>query len=178
MRRRTLLQWLARLSGALPVARAKASPQNDVFTHQQRAMLAEVSAVVLPSELGKAGTEAVVKNFENYVREYHGGADTDHGYGFTRVVPKPPSPAIAYVQQLSSFSSPLTKAAIEQHLQQAKVKDLPRVPDGRSIVADLMSFYFRSSEANDLCYLRAIGRDQCRGLAGSELAPKPLRSVS
>jgi hypothetical protein len=38
-----------------------------------------------------------------------------------------------------------------------------------------MAFYFRSSDANDLCYRAAIGRDLCRGLDGSEQAPPPLK---
>ena len=33
---------------------------------------------------------------------------------------------------------------------------MPRIPDGKSVIADLMSFYFRSAEANDLCYRAAI----------------------
>jgi hypothetical protein len=37
-----------------------------------------------------------------------------------------------------------------------------------------MAFYFRSSDANDLCYRAQIGRDQCRGLAGSDRPPAPL----
>jgi hypothetical protein len=39
-----------------------------------------------------------------------------------------------------------------------------------------MSFYFRGSDANDLCYRAAIGRDKCRGLAGSQNPPSELRA--
>jgi hypothetical protein len=37
-----------------------------------------------------------------------------------------------------------------------------------------MAFYFNSSEANDLAYRAAIGRDTCRGLTGSENRPAPM----
>jgi hypothetical protein len=37
-----------------------------------------------------------------------------------------------------------------------------------------MAFFYRGSEANDLCYRAEIGKDTCRGLADSEKAPKPL----
>ena len=60
-------------------------------------------------------------------------------------------------------------------LEEAHITDLPRTPDGRHVAADLMAFYFRSSDANDLCYRAAIGRDQCRGLENSEQAPAPLK---
>jgi hypothetical protein len=56
----------------------------------------------------------------------------------------------------------------------ARVQDLPERPDGRHVAADLLAFFFRSSEASDLCYGKAIGRDQCRGLPGSEDPPAPL----
>ncbi len=147
----------------------------DPFTSRQRKTLVELASLVLPSALGKSGAESTAANFEQYVRDYRAGADTDHGYGFTHVTPKPPSPAATYARQLSELQSPLTRDAIEGALQMAGVKELPRVPDGKSVVSDLMSFYFRSSEANDLCYSAAIGRDECRGLAGSEQPPAPLR---
>ena len=57
-------------------------------------------------------------------------------------------------------------------LEQAKVTQLPQTPDGKHVASDLMTFYFRSSEANDLCYRAHIGRDECRGLAGSEQEPR------
>jgi hypothetical protein len=117
----------------------------------------------------------VADEFVIYVRDYRPGADTEHGYGFTRVVPKPPSPARRYAEQLSALPSPLTKDAVKQALTQSGVKELPRVPDGKSVIADLMAFYFRGSEANDLCYRAAIGRDQCRGLNGSDQTPAPLQ---
>jgi hypothetical protein len=49
---------------------------------------------------------------------------------------------------------------------------LPRTPDGKHVASDLMAFYFNSSEANDLCYRAHIGRDECRGLAGSDREPR------
>jgi hypothetical protein len=66
----------------------------------------------------------------------------------------------------------LRRAAVEAALTQAKVTALPQSPDGRHVATDLMAFYFRSSDANDLCYRAHIGRDSCRGLAGSEQEPK------
>ena len=50
------------------------------------------------------------------------------------------------------------------------------VPTAGTWLSDLLAFFFRSSEANDLCYGAAIGRDHCRGLPGSEEAPAPLKA--
>lgn len=175
MLRRTYLQKLSGLLSLFALPPFKVFGQHHTFDVKERRTLNEVASIVLPSALGKHGAETIAANFEEYVRGYRANADTDHGYGFTHVVPKPPSPAAKYAKQLAALPWPLTRADIEGALEQAGVKDLPRVPDGKSVISDVMAFYFRSSEANDLCYSAAIGRDQCRGLAGSDKAPTALR---
>jgi hypothetical protein len=169
MRRRTALQWFASLGTAF-----RAWSQTPPFPGIQSAALRDLAALVLPGSLGRPGTDQIADQFGRYVREYRPGADTEHGYGFTRVRPKAPSPAPGYMRQLAALPVPLTREAVEAALEQAQIKDLPRLPDGKSVIADLMSFYFRSADANDLCYRAAIGRESCRGLAGSSKAPAPL----
>lgn len=142
------------------------------FPGGQTIALRNLAALVVPSTVDP---DQLADQFTRYVREYRPGADTEHGYGFTRVRPKPPSPAAEYVRQLAELPTPLTRDAVEAALERAQVKELPRVPDGKNVVADLMSFYFRSAEANDLCYRAAIQRDTCRGLAGSGDKPAPLK---
>jgi hypothetical protein len=139
--------------------------------------------VVLPSELGPTGIREIARRFEIWVREYRPGAEMDHGYGVTHLRTKAPSPAPAYLQQLESLRPNLLtgdaasrRQAVEAALEEAKLTDLPRSPDGRHVAADLMAFYFRSSDANDLCYRAAIGRDLCRGLKGSDNPPAALPS--
>jgi hypothetical protein len=163
MQRRTLLRWLASI-GPL-----RAWAQTAGFPGDQGEALRAVAKVVLPSELGPAGLEKTVAAFERWVREYRPGAEMDHGYGFTRLRSKPPSPAAVYLQQLRALGPNGDVAAA---LEQAKVTQLPQTPDGKHVASDLMTFYFRSSEANDLCYRAHIGRDECRGLAGSEKEPR------
>jgi hypothetical protein len=99
----------------------------------------------------------------------------DHGYGFTRLRNKPPLALANYRRQLAELGAEPSAETVARSLDAAGVTDLPRTPDGRHVASDLMTFYFRSSDANDLCYRAAIGRDQCRGLAGSENPPKELR---
>jgi hypothetical protein len=165
MRRRTVLKWLASLGTAI-------RGWSQTGLSAQSGTLKNLAAIVLPAGVA---SERVAEQFETYVREYRPGADTEHGYGFTRVRPKPPSPAAEYVRQLAALPVPLTRATVEAALEAAQIKDLPRLPDGKSVIADLMSFYFRSAEANDLCYRAAIERETCRGLAGSSKEPKPLK---
>ena len=57
----------------------------------------------------------------------------------------------------------------------AGVRNLPPRPLGQHVVADLMAFYFRSSEANDDCYQALINREVCRPIAITTRKPEPLR---
>ena len=182
MKRRTLLQWLATAPGTLPFRAVRAWAQATSFPGKEASTLRALAALVLPSELGREGTDRIAERFERWVRDYRPGADTEHGYGFTRVRAKPPSPAPAYVAQLETLREPLAGAdpatrrkAIEAALEQANINDLPRMPDGKHIITDLMSFFFQSADANDLCYRAAIQRYNCRGLEGSDNPPPALR---
>jgi len=160
--------------GVLPLARVRAWAQTAAFPGDYGDRLAALATVVLPAELGAARIRSITQAFEKWAREYRAGAEMDHGYGFTRLRTKPMSPAPGYLKQLAALPPALTTAAVIAAIEEARITDLPRTPDGRHVATDLMAFYFRGSDANDLCYRAAIGRDQCRGLAGSEKAPKEL----
>jgi len=162
MRRRTVLGWLA---GA-GVGRAQAP-----FPDGREEHLRALARVVLPSGVDAAAAAA---KFAEWVRGYRAGAEMDHGYGFTRLRTKPALPAANYARQLAALGTQPSAEAVAAALEEAHVTDLPRTPDGRHVASDLMAWYFRSSEANDLCYRAAIGRDLCRGLAESENPPKEL----
>jgi len=170
MRRRSLLGWLASL------APWRAGAQSASFPGGQAKALRALAAAVLPSELGPRNLESTAVAFERWVREYRPGAEMEHGYGFTRLRWKAPSPAPVYMGQLQALrltgDAEADRAAVEASLVAANVTALPRTPEGKHVAADLMAFYFRSSEANDLCYRAHIGRDLCRGLDGSEREPK------
>jgi hypothetical protein len=143
-----------------------------------------IAEVVLPEE---ADLKAAVASFNDWIANYKENADTDHGYGNTRVRPTGPSPARNYPAQIAALdaaartqgaasfaaaSREQRRAILETAIAEAKVDRLPARPTGAHVATDLMGHYFNSSEANDLCYRAAIGRDACRGLPGSELPPK------
>ena len=132
------------------------------FPQDQESTLKTLASVALPSSLGRAKTDELAMKFARWVRGYSPGAEMEHGYGFTRLESRPPSPAGRYVEQLRALAAKgVTAAAVEDALKD--VKALPRVPAGANVVADLMSFYFFSSEAADRCYEADIRSDACRG---------------
>src|SRR4249919_3198110 len=162
--RRNVLKSL----GAVPFLRFEQSDNS--------AILAAIAEVVLPAE---ADRKAAVTAFTAWIANYREGADTDHGYGNTRVRSTGPSPAKNYPAQLAALDAAAKatgaagfaaatldqrRAIVEAAILDAKVERLPARPAGAHIAADLMGHYFNSSVASDLCYRAAIGRDACRGL--------------
>ena len=66
------------------------------------------------------------------------------------------------------------RALLDAAFTKAGVKALPQRPTGQHVVADLMAFYFRSTEANDYCYSALIQREVCRPIAITTKRPAPL----
>lgn len=165
-----MLRAAATLGVSLPYAKAYST----LFSKAEQQKLQTIAKFVLPSALGEKGHHQIVDTFAEYVQKYRPGADTEHGYGKTHVTPKGQSPFSTYQLQLASLPATMTLADLKAFIVKNDMKELPRVPSGKNVVVDLMAFYFRSSAANDLCYESSIGRDECRGLHGSENVPKPL----
>jgi hypothetical protein len=183
MRRRTVIQVMMGALTARPryVRSAVQPPFGD--THRTR--LLALAAAVLPTEIGDAGHAGAVDQFLRWVEDYRPGAEMDHGYGATRPRVTAPSPAAGYLAQLDDLDTRAggslaartvseRQQAIAAALEAAKITALPRRPNGGHVAADLMAHYFRGAAANDLAYRRAIGRDACRGLAGSADRPAAL----
>jgi hypothetical protein len=154
------------------------------------ATLAAIGEAVLPSD---ADRKAAVAAFTAWIANYRQGADTDHGYGNTRVRSTGPSPARSYPAQIAALdvaakaegaagfaaaSLIRRRAIVEAAIADAKIERLPARPTGAHIAADLMGHYFNSPAASDLCYRAAIGRDACRGLTGSDQRPAHLPATN
>jgi Gluconate 2-dehydrogenase subunit 3 len=191
MKRRTLLQSIAAFVATRPLWPLNLFAQAPPLTDANVATLRAIAEVVLPSSLGADGHERATKRFVAWVRNYKEGVDTGYGYGDSRVNrPTGPSPAPRYDAQFAALDEaaraqggttfaklPADKrrVVIEAALNTPQqVTALPGRPNGTSLVADFMGYYYASPEANDLCYQAQIGRDTCRTLDGSDREPAPL----
>jgi hypothetical protein len=181
--RRAILKRLGAAAVApVHVVQRRASAESAI----DAVMLSAIADAVLPESLTAAARQRVTTDFQRWIREYRPGAEMDHGYGFTRLRTTGPSPAAKYGEQIALLSraagdsvfAKLPIAArrdlIARALADASVERLPARPTGAHIASDLMAFYFNSSDAFDRCYGATIGRDQCRGLPGSENPPPRL----
>ena len=191
MKRRTLLQSIAGLAAFLPFERLRLFAQPRELTPQAIATLQDIAPTVLPSALGPARVRAIVDKFVAWTRGYREGVPLAHGYGHPRLVRSGPTPVPGYLSQLaaledearargvgwSAMNQETRRAILDAAFTKAGVRNLPPRPTGQHIVADLMAFYFRSSEANDDCYNAIINREVCRPIAITVRKPEPKNYV-
>jgi len=187
MKRRTLLQWIAGVAAILPFERVRVFAQPRELTPRAVAMLQEIAPTVLPAALGPARTRALTDKFVTWTRGYREGVPLAHGYGHPRLVRSAPTPVPRYLSQLaaleeearakggswSTMNQETRRGILDAAFTTAGVRNLPPRPTGQHVVADLMAFYFRSSEANDDCYNAIINREVCRPIAVTVRKPEP-----
>jgi len=190
MQRRTLLQRAAAALAMLSFDRIRVFAQPRELTPDAIATLHDVAATVLPSSIGAARVRDVADKFVGWTRGYREGVALAHGYGHPRLVKSGASPVPGYVRQLAALAvaarakgkpwpaldPEARRLILDAALAEAGVRSLPPRPTGQHVVADLMAFYFRSSEANDLAYNALINREVCRPIAITTRKPAPLNS--
>jgi hypothetical protein len=189
MNRRAVLKSFGALLALLPLRRARLFAQAVAFEVERAPMLKAIAATVLPESLGRSGSDAVAESFGRWLTDYRAGVTMDHGYGATRVQQTPPLPFDLYARQIAELDSAATergasgfaalslsarRAVVTDALRAAKIDAMPQRPNGQHIASDLMTFYFRSSDANDLCYRAKVQRHACRGLRDALSPPPPL----
>jgi len=188
MKRRTLLQWTISAASVLPFARLRLFAQPRELTSEALATLREIAPTVLPASLGPARIGETIDKFVGWTRGYRERVPLSHGYGHPRLQKTAPSPVPAYVAQLAALDADARarggrwqaldvetrRGLLDAAFTKAGVKALPQRPTGQHVVADLMAFYFRSTEANDYCYSALIQREICRPIAITTKRPAPL----
>ena len=134
----------------------------------------ELAAVVLPSSLGRERTVKAADDFVRWFGNYKAGAQVSSGYGHPRTQVLGASPSSHYSEQLAALGSPITRESVAKALADAKIDRMPQRPEGKHIAADLLAYFYASSEGEDFLYNVAIKRDDCRGLGNSGQRPAKL----
>jgi hypothetical protein len=154
--------------------------------------LRALGRIVLPSEIGAAGVERAVAGFERWIAGYREGAELLHDYGSGEIRKTGPSPALRWAKQLrdldiaarklgrpfSTLDSGRQEELIRSVLVGSKPGGLPAVDRAPHVAVGLLSWFYGTAEASDLCYGVRIGRNGCRPLAESSQAPVPLAGRS
>jgi hypothetical protein len=186
--RRAFLGWLAAsVPAAAFVRRAHAASISHLAADPRT--LRALGDVVLPAELGAAGTATAVDSFQRWIIGYKEGAERVHGYGTSRLDFTGPTPATRWASQLdhldsaarSRFAKPFADVPVAQRremivaeLTMLKVDRLPSPGRAPHVALALLAHFYASGEATDLCYQARIGQQTCRPLANASRKPLPL----
>jgi hypothetical protein len=187
MHRRTLLRYIASASATFPLHRVRLWAQARELPPQAIAMLHQIGLAVLPASIGDVRIRSTVDGFVAWIRGYREDVPLAHGYGHPRLQKSGPTPVPRYIGQIEaidraardrgarfdSLDRETRRTLLDQSLTAAGVRVLPPRPSGQHVIADLMAFYFRSSQANDDCYRALIQREVCRPIEITIRRPEP-----
>lgn len=180
MKRRSFVAAMAAIpAGAVAIG--------DLFIQpDDRATLAALARTLLPAELTNADIARTAERFERWISSYRAGAEVNHGYGTGRIESLPPDPWPKWREQLRALESESVRRhsvafpAMQPLVRQQMVEAMPELSGAERIPAALtaphvalalLSWFYASPEANDLCYQARIQRDACRPL--NIVAEKP-----
>jgi len=195
--RRTFVSWLSGLGAALGLgvrARSGDAKGLDAVVPEQaatldRTMVTRLAEAVLPGELGDAGVSRVSRAFTQWVAEYRKGVELVHPYGSSNLRQTGESPAGRWRAQFAALDSEarrkhrrgfgaLTREQRRELVTAAmsadRINRMPEPLDANHVAMALVSWYFATPEATDLCYQARIGRNQCRPLVNAPRQPLPL----
>lgn len=198
--RRSFVSWIGAVTAALGVSkRAAARGLEEPLVASlplqpaglPAAELLALSQAVLPSELGTDGMARAARNFSKWANGYRTGAEILHGYGTDKVITAGESPVGAWGRQLIA----LNQLAREQHkaaftslsvsqrqdvvraaLAGEKIGGMPSPLEASHVAVGLLSWFYSSPDATDLCYEAKIGKNQCRPLVNSSREPLAIKS--
>jgi hypothetical protein len=144
---------------------------------------------ILPGELGKVRQDVASDAFWRWLSGYREDAELLHPYGSPRIGFTGASPVPRWAKQLSDldgaaraqFGTPFTALSVSRR-QDLVREALAAFPSARldevaaapHIALGLLSHFYGSSEATDLCYRAQIGRHKCRPLVHNERKPLPI----
>ena len=189
--RRTFLKQSAATVAAVSLPSCAPSSAESPDTLAPAALRA-VGEAVLPEELGEDGRERVVAAFELWAEGIEPVAEMAHPYLVPETVYTGADPRPGWGAQLraldiesrkrfgASFGEvgvPDRRTLLTRHMRAAGAA-FGRPENAGHIAVALAAHFFASPIATDICYGRAIAKQQCRGLAGAGDEPAPLPGVA
>lgn len=194
--RRHFLGWLSALAAAstwrpLRAAASVPAAEDQGAPPLPQELLAALGAAVLPAELGQPGIDRAVRGFATWVAGYRENAELLHPYGSAELERSPASPAGRWREQLAALDTaaravhqrPFVSLGLDerrnlvrQALEGVRLTGMPDPLRAPHVAVALLSHFYSSPDATDLCYQAEIRKNQCRPLVNSSREPIPLRS--
>ena len=184
--------FVGSVAASLPVAAAShriVKSARPPAASLDNALTRALGRAVLPSELGVAGIDRVVGEFQQWLDEYEAEAELNHGYGTDEIEHTPADPTPRWQAQLEALDaeargrSQLSFVALDadtqrdlvrRQIEEDRIDRLPRAYRARHVAVALLAYFYSTPEATDLCYRAAIGKNTCRPLRRSPDKPISL----
>jgi hypothetical protein len=193
--RRTFMKRTVALASAwaLPSCAPEAGKETTRAPTAESQTLAALAGIVLPAaSLGEVGVRRVVEGFRKWLDELEPVAELDHAYISTdEILYGPADPEPLWTAQLEALELEAEKrheasfAVIPREEQEALLRrQLSPYPDAAlpdparapHVALGLLAYFYQTSEANDLCYEKAIEKTTCRGVESGAVEPPARRS--
>jgi hypothetical protein len=188
--RRRFVGTLAVLPAAYALAEAQTEQHLGMLfvAPTDRALLQALAGAILPEELGARMSE-LADRFERWVSNFRPGAELNHGYGTGELRNTPADPWPHWRVQLQSLEADAQKnhassfaaLSIERRrelvaaqLDAARADRLAAPLNAPHVALALLSWFYNTPEATDLCYRAAIARESCRPLNETPNKPRSL----
>jgi hypothetical protein len=188
-------RFLASLAAALPLSIVVRRAHAAAVAHlaADPATLDALGEAVLPSELGRTGITRAVAAFRDWGTGYRENAELVHGYGTSRLRFTGPTPVTRWTTQLDALDAvaqskngkPFKTLKVAERadlvrdaLKSERLDRMPSVADANHVAVALLTHFYQSSSAADLCYEAHIGRGTCRPLAQQSKKPLPLAEAT
>lgn len=153
------------------------------------ATLRAVGRTVLPGELGTRGQDRIAAGFQEWLNGFRPESQMPAGWGSAEIPHGPPDPTERWSEQLERLDQaalrvrgiPFAELEPETRLgllrEEIEEETLPlRSPaQAEHVAVGLLSYFYRSPEAANLCYRAAIHAESCRELSTAGRKPDPLQ---
>ena len=149
-----------------------------------------IGRTILPTELGVHGQDRVTEGFRQWLRGFRPDPEMAAGWGSAEIPHGPPDPAERWSEQLTrldqvslqvhgvAFADLRQEARLSILRTEIREEFLPlRSPaDAHHVAVGILSYFYRSPEATNLCYRAEIHSGSCRDLSTAGTKPDPLQS--
>ena len=153
------------------------------------ASLHSVADAILPSALGAEGISSAVDQFRGWLDRYQPGAELDHGYGSGTLRYAPADPRPHWTSQLEeldadartlhnrafdSLDRATRRTIVAARLTATNADRLTSPLAARHVALALLSWFYTTPTAHDLCYQARIVPLTCRPLNDVTGKPRSL----
>lgn len=157
-------------------------------------LLSAVGDTVLPGELGADGRRRVLDGFSRWLAAYRAAGELNHGYGTGELRYAPADPGAGWAAQLreldleanerfnqgfTAITADQRRGILAEQIAMEGANRLPQHPEyAHHVAVGLLTYFYATPEATDLCYGAHIGVDTCRPLEDNPKQPASLTATA